>query len=121
MEEPKWEHIKYQEKQQVNGRLFAIFSYKALIYTIIGAVIGLLFYFLFNSIGVKIIGIIIMAILAIIGFIIGTCKIPDIDTFDLTRKTGGQNIDEVIKQLIIFKFKKKQIYTYAKEEKENEQ
>lgn len=120
MEELSWDHIEYQEKQQVSGRLLMIFSYKALIYTVISGVIGLIFFFLFKSVGLSKVGIVFIVIFALIGFAIGTFKVPEIDTFEITRKTGGQNIDDVLKQLIKFKMKKKKIYTYAKEEKENE-
>ena len=98
------------------GRILMIFSTKALIYTVIGLVVGLIFYFIFNSIGLKIVGIIILALLGIIGFVIGTFKIPEIDTFSLTRKCGGSNIDEIIIKGIKFKKKRNKIYTYVKEE-----
>ena len=41
------------------GRILYIFSTKAIIYTAIGIAIGLLFYFIFNLIGLTTIGIII--------------------------------------------------------------
>lgn len=97
-----------------------IFSYKALIYTLISGAMGLLFFFLFKTIKLTKIGIAFIVIFALIGFIIGTFKIPETDAFEITRKAGGQNIDDVLKQLIKFKMKKKKIYTYAKEEKEDE-
>ena len=58
-----------------------------------------------------------MLAFAVIGFAIGTFKIPNSTTFDITRKTGGENIDDVILRLIKFKKKKKRIYLYTKEEK----
>jgi len=117
----KWGHIKYQEIIQESGRLFLIFSYKALVYTLVSGGVGFLFYLIFSSIGLKIVGIIILAIFALLGFIIGTFKVPEIETFEVTRKAGGQNIDTVLLRLIKFKMKKKKIYTYAKEEKVDEQ
>lgn len=101
------------------GRILTIFSYKALIFTVIGLVIGLIFYSIFNSIGLKYVGLVILAIFAIIGYSIATFKIPDINTFEITRKTGGEKIDDVILRAIKFKMKKNRIYVYTKEKEEN--
>ena len=60
--------------------------------------------------------IICMAIFAAIGFGIGTLKIPDTNGVELTRKTGGEKIDDVIMRAIKFKLKKNRIYVYTKEE-----
>ncbi len=59
-----------------------------------------------------------MAVLfAGIGFAIGTFKVPESANFEITRKTSGENIDEIILRAIKFKQKKKRIYLYSKEEK----
>lgn len=97
-----------------------IFSTRALIYTAIGLVIGLLFKALFNMMGLNIVGLIFMVILAAIGFAIGTFKIPENDNFYITRQCGGSNIDDVIKRAVMFYFKRKVIYIYAKEENKND-
>ncbi|MCI9063184.1 MAG: hypothetical protein HFJ17_01045 [Clostridia bacterium] len=97
-----------------------IFSYKALIYTIVCGGVGFIFYLIFSAIKLNKVGIAFIIVFALIGFSVGTFKVPDIDTFEITRKAGGQNIDDVLKQLIKFKSKKKKIYTYAKEEKIDE-
>lgn len=101
------------------GRFLFIFSTKALIYSGIGAGIGVVFLLIFSYLKLTLIGWIFLAILALIGFIIGTFKVPNIDTFKFTRKTGGENIDDVIKRAIMFKQKKNKIYLYVREEKEN--
>ena len=100
----------------MNGRILFIFSTKALIYTAIGATIGGLFYILFSYIKLKLIGLILIGILALLGFLIGTFKVPNIETFKITRKTGGENIDDVIKRWILFKRKRNRIYVYARED-----
>jgi len=97
-----------------------IFSYKALIYTLVSGGVGFLFYLLFSSINLNKIGIAFIVIFALLGFSVGTFKVPEIETFEITRKAGGQNIDDVLKQLIKLKLKKKKIYTYTKEVKEDE-
>lgn len=92
------------------GRILFVFSTKALIYTSVGAAVGLIFYFILNLVGLGIIGIIISILLGAVGFVIGTFKIPDTNSFELARKVGGENIDEVIKRLFKFKMKKNLIY-----------
>lgn len=96
-------------------RILYIFSVKSLITTAIGAIIGLIFYFIFSLIGVKIVGVIMMAILALIGFAIGAVKIPTIAGIPFTKKIGGESLDEIIKRYVKFKMNRK-IYTYTKEE-----
>lgn len=89
------------------GRILFIFSTKALIFTVIGATIGFVFKILFDILNIGIVGIIMMIILALLGFAIGTLKVPNTTAFDITKKTGGENIDDVLKRLIKFKMKKR--------------
>lgn len=100
------------------GRILTIFSYKALLYTVIGIVIGFIFYFILNMIGLSTVGVIIMILFAVIGFGIGTFKMPNTKSFEITKKTGGEKIDEIIIRLIKFKMKKNRIYIYDKKEEE---
>ncbi len=101
-------------------RILYIFSIKSLITTAIGAGIGALFLFLFSALSLKTVGIVIMAIFAIIGYIIGAVKIPTIASIPVTKKIGGEPISEIIIRYIKFK-KNRKIYTYyesnTKEEK----
>lgn len=99
------------------GRIFFIFSTKGLITTCIGAALGLPFYFLFEAIKLEMVGIIITIALAVVGFAIGMLKVPMAEGLEITRKTGGENIDDVIKRYIKFKINKKKYYIYTKEEK----
>lgn len=99
------------------GRILSIFSTKALIYTVVGGMFGLIFYYLFSLMKLTYVGIAVTLAFAVIGFAIGTFKVPTSTAFDITRKTGGENIDDVILRLIKFKKKKKRIYLYTKEEK----
>ena len=94
------------------GRILFVFSTKALIYTTIGAVIGAVFYFIFNLIGMKTLGIIFILLFGVIGFVIATFKVPDSTAFEITKKTGGENIDDVIKRYVKFKTEKGKIYIY---------
>lgn len=100
------------------GRILYIFSTKALIYTVIAAMVGLIFYWIFKQIGMTSIGIGFLVAFALIGFVIGTFKVPELGNMAFTKKVGGENIDDVIKRAIQFKMKKNRIYVYTKEEKE---
>ncbi len=102
------------------GRILFIFSTKSLITTCIGGAIGLVFYFIFKILGLTLVGIVITLILALIGYAIGMFKIPDANGLEITRKTGGENLDDVIKRYIKFKKNNKKLYVYTKEEKLNE-
>lgn len=97
-----------------------IFSTKSLIWTAGTAFVGLIFYGLFKSVGLAKIGIGVLILFALIGFVIGTCKMPRIDSLKISRQTEGENLDEIIKRAIKFKMKKNKIYVYAKEEKDND-
>ncbi len=97
-----------------------IFSTKSLIWTVGMAIVGFIIYSLLKVIKLGTVGIVILAILAILGFIIGTCKMPRIESLKISRQTEGENLDEIIKRAIKFKMKKNKIYVYAKEEKDND-
>ena len=103
------------------NRILIIFSTKALIYTVIGAIVGLgintlLFSIIKASIYIKLA---VLLFFAGIGFCIATLKMPDSGNFEITRKTGGEKIDEVIIRAIKFKLRKNRIYLYTKEEEKN--
>lgn len=98
------------------GRILYIFSTKGLMYTAIGASVGLIFLLIFKTLGLTIVGIILMAICAVIGFCIGTLKVPEIKSLEITKKTSGQNIDDVIIRYIKFKKNGNKIYIYEPEE-----
>lgn len=105
------------------GRILFIFSTKALIYTFAGIGIGLLFYLIFKMLGMTLIGIIFIALFGLIGFSVATFKVPNSNAFKITKDTGGENIDDVIKRYIKFKLSKNKVYTYTKIEiaQENKQ
>jgi len=102
------------------GRILFIFSTKSLITTTIGGALGLIFYIIFKVIGLTMVGIVITLIFAFIGYVIGMFKIPDNNGLEITRKAGGENIDDVIKRYIKFKRNSKKLYVYTKEENLND-
>lgn len=94
-----------------------IFSTKAFIMTVIGGGLGFGIYYVIKiAFGVGKIGLIIPLILALIGFGLATLKVPETNNFEITRKTGGDRIDDVILRAIRFKKKGRRIYLYTKEE-----
>ena len=94
------------------GRILFIFSSKALVYTAVGGACGLPLYLIFSLLSMNVVGIICIALLGLVGFVIGTFKVPDSNNFKITQKTGGENIDDVIKRAIKFKMQKNRIYVY---------
>ncbi len=100
------------------GRILFIFTGKSMIYTVVAGAIGLLFYFIFSAFGLNMVGIIITLVFALIGFVIGSMKVPNLEKFEFSKKTGGENIDDVIRRAIKFKTKGKKIYIYKEEERD---
>ena len=99
------------------GRIL-FFSYKALVYTLIGLVPGYLLFLLIKPIHL-ITAWIVLATFAFIGFGIGTFTIPNTKSFEVTRKANGEKIDEIIVRYVKFRMKKNRIYIYEKKEEEN--
>lgn len=72
------------------------------------------FWWIFKTIGLGTVGAIFLLIFAALGFAIGTLKVPNTTAFEITKKTAGENIDDVILRWIKFKMKsKKKIYVYT--------
>ena len=103
------------------GRFFYVFSTKALIVT---AVLGGMAFFVFRLIGSLVgftaLGVIGALIFGVIGFAVTSFKIPDSNNFEITRKAGGEYIDQIIIRYIKFKMQKNKIYTFFTEEKNDE-
>lgn len=98
-------------------RILYIFTLKSLISTLIGGAIGFLFFGLFSLMGIKIVGIILLAFFALLGYAVGAFKIPTIVGIPVTKKIGGEPVSEIIIRYIKFK-KNRKMYTYTKEENE---
>lgn len=98
------------------SRILYIFTVKSLITTAVGATIGAVFFMVFNALQLKIVGIVLMALFAFLGYAVGALKIPTIVAFPITKKIGGEPIGEIIFRYIKFK-KNRKMYVYTKEEK----
>ena len=101
------------------SRILYIFTVKSLITTAVGAMVGALFLFIFQAMGLQIVGVILMAFFALVGFVIGALKIPTVVAFPITKKIGGEPIGEIILRYMKFK-KSRKMYIYTKEEPKEE-
>ena len=97
-------------KLKGEGRFLVIFTTKSLIFTAAGALLGTPIYLILS------IGLIIIAILAIIGYLTATIKFPQ-TTGKVGRYLAGDTLDEIIIKYIKFK-KSRKIYSYAIPRKE---
>lgn len=98
-------------------RILYIFTVKSLVTTAIGAVVGSIFYLVLAAMSMKMIGLIIMALFAVIGWAIGALKIPTVVAIPITKKIGGEPLSEIIMRYIKFRKNKKIYMYYTKEEK----
>lgn len=99
------------------GRILFIFTGKSLMYTAIGAGVGFPIYFVMSYIlKIEYWGILAILIGGLIGFIIGTLKIPKISILKNSQDIAGENIDEIIKRYMKFKKQKNKIYINKTEE-----
>lgn len=94
------------------GRILFIFSKKAFIFTMGCGFVGFLFYLLFSALRLKVVGIVILIIFALIGFVVGTCKMPNLPNIKWANKNAGENIDDIIIRAFKFNQKGKKIYMY---------
>ena len=103
------------------GRFFYVFTPKALITTaVLGVIAFVIFKAIGDTIGISYLGVIGAAIFGLIGFAITSFKIPESNNFELTRKAGGEYIDQIIIRFIKFKMRRNKIYTFFTEEKKDE-
>ncbi len=101
------------------GRILFIFTGKSLMYTAVGAAVGFPIHFITsNFFGIQYLGLIAVAIGGLIGFSIGTLKIPKLTFIKNSQDIAGENIDEIIKRYIKFKKDKNRIYINTNERKE---
>ena len=94
------------------GRILFIFTTKSIIYTAISATIGIVLYLLFKAVELNTVGIVLLVIFALIGFIIGTAKVPGIVGINWAKKNAGERLDDILKRGIDFKRKGSKIYIY---------
>lgn len=103
------------------GRILMIFTKKSFLWTIAGVGIGLITIYPICAIfNVPLIGMIGVLLFGLIGLGIGALKIPNSQNFEIFRKTGGEDIDEILLRLYKFKKGGKKVYLYYTGGKEDE-
>ena len=98
-------------------RILYIFTVKGLIATAIGAAFGFIFYIIFSAIWLESVGFYTMVGFGLVGFIIGTVKIPTLAGVPFTKKIGGEPLSEIIRRYIVFRMNRK-VYIYCTKEEE---
>lgn len=100
-------------------RLLLVFSIKSLITTAIGAAIGAIFYLIIaKGFGQDTAGLVVLGIFGLIGFGVGTIKIPTVSGLPITKKIGGESLDQIILRYFKFKATKKKYSYYITKEGE---
>ena len=97
-------------------RILMIFTVKSLITTAIFGGIGVICFLIFQALQMTVVGVIILALLALLGYGFGTFKIPKISGWEFTKNIEGDSMDEIFLRFIKFKTNKK-VYSYTKEDK----
>ena len=99
--------------REVDGdaRILLIFTPKGFIGTLAGLFIGVIFFSIASALKATMVGWVLLAICAGLGFAIGQVKIPESNAFSLFKKTGGEYIRDVIVKYMRFQ-KTKKIYLY---------
>ena len=99
--------------REVDGdaRILLIFTPKGFIGTLSGLFVGVMLFSLASALKATMVGWVLLAVCAGLGFAIGQVKIPESNAFSLFKKTGGEYIRDVIKKYIRFQ-KTKKIYLY---------
>lgn len=95
------------------SRILYIFTIKSMMATILFGCVGILPYLLLSSMGMKMAGIVTIAIFGGIGYAIMTLKIPDAPVMGKLRKAGGEQLGDIIWRTITFS-KRKRVYLYRK-------
>lgn len=106
-------------------RILTYFSPKSFLFTIIGILIGTIFYMFFKMLSLNTTGMIVLVIISALSFGVGALKIPETGAFPFFKDTGGETIDDVIWRYIKFRGIKmvglksnKRIYIYGRRENE---
>lgn len=100
------------------SRILYIFTTKSFITTLVAGLIGVGVYMLISGlINISLyIGLVIIAIFGVIGYLIGALKIPDSPFMGVFRKAGGEELSDILIRFFTFGRKKKiYLYNYNRE------
>ena len=100
-------HLIPRSNTKGQDRFFIWFSLPGLIGTVVCALPALLIFSILDSMGLTIVGFIIIVIFGGIGFILGQGKIPDTGTLPLFKAVGGLYVRDIIIMYLKFRNNKK--------------
>jgi len=100
---------------------FLFFSTRSLIFTGIFGGIGVVLHMVvmktlaqITGIGeLEIVGIVIAFLMAVIGYCLGTFKIPELKIHALFKNASGEYVNDIIKRVFVFR-KRRKIYIYER-------
>ena len=96
------------------GRILMIFTKKSFLWTIGCAFVGAItIYPIFAILNMSLIGMKGILLFGLIGLGIGSLKMPNSNNFEILRKTGGEDVDEILIRLFKFKRGGKKLYLYT--------
>lgn len=94
-------------------RILTFFTPKSFLFTLVGAVFGVVIFLVLKAIGLGILGGILLAVIALISFIVGAVKVPESNAFRVLKRIGGEHLDDIVLRMIKFN-KDKKIYIYER-------
>lgn len=108
----------YSVPRNVKGetRILFIFTVKSFMTTLGGVGIGFVVYLFSSALGAAMVGLLLLVLMAVLGYMVGTLTIPDSPIMGKLRKAGGEDVGTILLRTISF-YKKKKIYMYRKGDK----
>lgn len=98
------------------GRILFIFTRKSLMFTVGLSIVGVILFFIFRFIKLTPVGIVLLVLFTLTGFVIGTFKVPNLSGVKWAKTNAGQTLDDIIIRAIKFKQKRNRIYVYKGED-----
>lgn len=98
------------------GRILFIFTRKSLMFTAGLSIIGVILFVIFKSMKLTPVGVVLLILFALTGFVIGTFKVPNLSGVKWAKVNAGQTLDDVIIRAIKFKQRRNRIYIYKGED-----
>ncbi len=103
----------YSVPRSVKGesRILYIFTFKSIITSVVGGIIGVIPYMIFVMLNQGFAGTVSIGVCAVLGYLAGILTIPDSPYVGKLRKAGGEKVTDIIIRAITFQNRKK-IYVY---------
>lgn len=92
-------------------RILYIFTIKSMLFTLAFAIIGAVPCFILNWLGFGMAGVIVLGVIATLGYLMATLTIPDAPIMGKLRKAGGEKLADILWRTLTFT-RRKGIYIY---------